>query len=233
MRERDLLKSPGIMGGDGTAADMLRGEFDHKNMQLFCTEANVDIVFFGDSITNLMEPLTYYQKFGACINRGISGDSVHIMSRRFEADVLQLNPKLCVMLGGVNNTWCLDAFVNEEGEASEEKIAEVYALVEKSYIEILEAAKAAGLKMVLCSVLPVAAPVCFIDMRNRVIVGNKRIIKRLCEAYDVTYCDYHSALVKEDGLTLRDGLADDGLHPHYKGYVIMASVLTPILEQLL
>ena len=231
------------MGGDGAAADMLRGEFDHKNMQLFCTEANVDIVlpednrriieFFGDSITNLMEPLTYYQKFGACINRGISGDSVHIMNRRFEADVLQLNPKLCVMLGGVNNTWCLDEFVNEEGQAPEEKIVEVYELVERSYIEILESAKAADLNMVLCSVLPVAAPVPFADMRNLVIVGINKIINRLCETYDVTYCDYHSALVKEDGLTLRDGLADDGLHPHYKGYVIMASVLTPLLEELL
>ncbi len=233
MRERALLKSPGIMGGDGAAADTLRGEFDLKNMQLFCTEANVDIVFFGDSITNLMEPLTYYQKFGACINRGISGDSVHIMSRRFEADVLQLNPKLCVMLGGVNNTWCLDEFANEEGQVPEEKIAEVYELVEKSYIEILEAAKAANLKMVLCSVLPVAAPICLMDMRNRVIVGINKIIKRLCETYGATYCDYHSALVKEDGFTLCDGLADDGLHPHYKGYVIMASVLTPILEELL
>lgn len=233
MKERHLLKSPGIMGGDGAAADTLRGEFDLKNMQLFCTEANVDIVFFGDSITNLMEPLTYYQKFGACINRGISGDSVHIMSRRFEADVLQLNPKLCVMLGGVNNTWCLDEFANEEGQVPEEKIAEVYELVEKSYIEILEAAKAAALKMVLCSVLPVAAPIGLVDMRNRVIVGINKIIKRLCETYGATYCDYHSALVKEDGFTLRDGLADDGLHPHYKGYVIMASVLTPILEELL
>ena len=43
MKDRELLKSPGIMGGDGAAADVLRGEYDLKNMQLFCNEAKIDI----------------------------------------------------------------------------------------------------------------------------------------------------------------------------------------------
>lgn len=232
MKERELLKSPGIMGGDGAAADVLRWEFDLKNMQVFCNEAEIDICFFGDSITNQMEPLAYYKQFGSCINRGISGDSVHIMNRRFEADVLQLKPKVCVMLGGINNTWCLDEFVGEDGTVPQEKANEVYDLVEKSYIEILKAASDVGQKMVICSILPVREPVPFANMRNTVVLELNKILKRLCDDFNVPYVDYHSAIVCSDGLTLQDGLSDDGLHPHFKGYVEMAKVLTPVLKQI-
>lgn len=233
MKDRELLKSPGIMGGDGAAADVLRGEYDLKNMQLFCNEAKIDICFFGDSITNLMEPSAYYKQFGSCINRGISGDSIHIMNRRFEADVLQLKPRVCVILGGINNTWCLDPFVGEDGSVLSEKVKEVYDLVENSYIEILKAASAVGQKMVVCSVLPVREPIQFADMRNKVVLGLNKIIKRLCDEYQTPYVDYHSRLVCDDGMTLREGLSDDGLHPHFKGYIEMADVLTPVLKEIL
>lgn len=233
MKDRELLKSPGIMGGDGAAADVLRGEYDLKNMQLFCNEAKIDICFFGDSITNLMEPSAYYKQFGSCINRGISGDSIHIMNRRFEADVLQLKPRVCVILGGINNTWCLDPFVGEDGSVPSEKVKEVYDLVENSYIEILKAASAVGQKMVVCSVLPVREPIQFADMRNKVVLGLNKIIKRLCDEYQTSYVDYHSRLVCDDGMTLREGLSDDGLHPHFKGYIEMADVLTPVLKEIL
>lgn len=233
MKDRELLKSPGIMGGDGAAADVLRGEYDLKNMQLFCNEAKIDICFFGDSITNLMEPSAYYKQFGSCINRGISGDSIHIMNRRFEADVLQLKPRVCVILGGINNTWCLDPFVGEDGSVLSEKVKEVYDLVENSYIEILKAASAVGQKMVVCSVLPVREPIQFADIRNKVVLGLNKIIKRLCDEYQTPYVDYHSRLVCDDGMTLREGLSDDGLHPHFKGYIEMADVLTPVLKEIL
>lgn len=233
MKDRELLKSPGIMGGDGAAADVLRGEYDLKNMQLFCNEAEIDICFFGDSITNLMEPSAYYKQFGSCINRGISGDSIHIMNRRFEADVLQLKPRVCVILGGINNTWCLDPFVGEDGSVPSEKVKEVYDLVENSYIEILKAASAVGQKMVVCSVLPVREPIQFADIRNKVVLGLNKIIKRLCDEYQTPYIDYHSRLVCDDGMTLREGLSDDGLHPHFKGYIEMADVLTPVLKEIL
>jgi lysophospholipase L1-like esterase len=45
------------------------------------------------------------------------------------------------------------------------------------------------------------------------------------------YVDYHSQLAAEDGITLRAGLADDGLHPHVLGYRIMASTLLETLKQ--
>lgn len=53
----------------------------------------------------------------------------------------------------------------------------------------------------------------------------------MCAAYNAVYVDYHTALVDEDGLSLRDGLSFDGLHPHVIGYDRMAEVLTPHLEK--
>lgn len=231
MRDRSELKSPGIMGGDAAAADVLRGEFDLKNMQLFCHESTIDLCFFGDSITNLLEPGAFYGHFGTCINRGISGDSVHIMAKRFEADVLQLKPRLCVMLGGINNTWILDDTVDEKGKPPADKVEEVYRLVRESYISVLEAAKKAGQAMILCSVTPVTRQIALADMRNEVVLGMNRIIRELCEKYRVPYADYHSRFVREDGRTMRDGLSDDGLHPHYGGYLVMSEVLTPLLKE--
>jgi lysophospholipase L1-like esterase len=46
---------------------------------------------------------------------------------------------------------------------------------------------------------------------------------------NVIYVDYHTALADADGVTLREGLADDGLHPHVLGYDIMAAVLRETL----
>jgi lysophospholipase L1-like esterase len=49
--------------------------------------------------------------------------------------------------------------------------------------------------------------------------------------HGAVYVDYHSQLTAEDGLTLRAGLADDGLHPHVIGYKIMAATLLTALER--
>ncbi len=231
MRDRSELKSPGIMGGDAAAADTKRGEFDVRNMQIFCGEAPIDLCFFGDSITNLLEEGAYYGRFGVTINRGISGDSVHIMARRFEADVLQLKPRMCVMLGGINNTWILDGTVDADGNPSRAAVDEACQLVKDSYISILEAAKNAGQNMIICSVMPVTRQIQFADMRNRVVIRFNEIIKELCRQYGVPYADYHSRLVSGDGLTMREGLSDDGLHPHAAGFTEMAAVLTPMLEE--
>ena len=230
MKDRKDLKSPGIMGGDGTAADAKRGEFDLFNMQIFCNEANIDICFYGDSITYLLEPAAFYSKFGNIIDRGICGDSVHIMEKRFEADVLQLKPKLCVMMGGINNTWILDEDLDENGNYKENKVDEHCNLVWNSYRKILEAAKANNQAMFICSIMPVTHQIANADMRNRVVVKMNDGIKKLCKEYNVPYIDYHSALCCEDGLTMRDGLSDDGLHPHYVGFLEMSRVLTPYLE---
>ena len=44
------------------------------------------------------------------------------------------------------------------------------------------------------------------------------------------YVDYFSALVDEKGW-MKDGLANDGLHPNAEGYKIMAPIVSAAIER--
>jgi lysophospholipase L1-like esterase len=55
-------------------------------------------------------------------------------------------------------------------------------------------------------------------------------LRAIAQREGAIYVDYHRHLAAEDGLTLRRGLADDGLHPHVLGYQIMARVLLDTLN---
>jgi lysophospholipase L1-like esterase len=67
--------------------------------------------------------------------------------------------------------------------------------------------------------------------RNAIIALANQRLKQIAAQPGVAYVDYHSRLVHEDGVTLRPGLADDGLHPHVIGYQIMADVLVEALAR--
>ena len=98
--ERINFVKPGIFTVQA-AADSRRVEFDTKNEVIVTNKVPVDFVFIGDSITHAWELNAYFGKMGRLIlNRGIGGDTSEYLLRRFEADVLQLKPKYCVMLIG-------------------------------------------------------------------------------------------------------------------------------------
>ena len=59
-------------------------------------------VFLGDSITDFCDPDTYYPGLNA-VNRGIAGDMTVGVLRRMEASVFALEPRLVVLLIGVND----------------------------------------------------------------------------------------------------------------------------------
>lgn len=65
----------------------------------------MDIVFIGDSITEGWDVRREFGDLGNTVNRGISGDVIDIIEKRFAADVLQLKPRVAVINGGVNNTF--------------------------------------------------------------------------------------------------------------------------------
>ena len=60
------------------------------------------IVFLGDSITDFCDLDTYYPGLNA-VNRGIAGDMTVGVLRRMEASVFALEPRLVVLLIGVND----------------------------------------------------------------------------------------------------------------------------------
>jgi len=176
------------------------------------------VVFMGDSITDSWDD----PKFGGFfpgkpyIDRGISGQTTPQMLIRFRADVINLHPKVVIILAGTND------LAGNTGPMTLEAI-------EDNLISMAELAKANSIKVVLASILPIS------DYEQRdgkpIIRSSQRPpekIKALNEwmrsfvvKNKLIYLDYYSAMIDDKGF-LKDELSEDGLHPNAKGYAIMA-----------
>lgn len=212
------------------AADSRRGVFDYHNEALIAAGTPIDAVFIGDSITDMWALDAFFEGAhgGMVVNRGIGGARTTFVRRRLAADVLQLQPRLAVIKIGVNNTWDLDIWdtaLRRTPEAIEEEIvADIAAMVAQ--------AREAGIATALCSILPTDVPFnTNTAVRNTLIVRVNSRLREVAARYGATYVDYHAHLVDADGLTIKPGLADDGLHPHVVGYEIMAGVLLRTLRE--
>jgi lysophospholipase L1-like esterase len=170
------------------------------------------VVFFGDSITDMWKLAEYFPN-KPYINRGIGGQTTSQMLTRFRQDVINLQPKVVVILAGTND------IAGNTGPISIEDIAAHYA-------SMAELAKAHGIRVVFSSVLPVhnytaQAHDVFAMRPPEKILALNRWLKNYAAGEGCVYLDYFSALVDDKGL-LRKELADDGLHPNAAGYRIMA-----------
>src|SRR5436190_7500377 len=103
-------------------------------MQIAASEPRV--VFMGDSITQGWTlPKPNY------INRGVSGETTPQMLVRFRRDVIALKPSAVVILGGIND------IAGNTGPSTIE-------MIEDNLISMVDLARANGIAVVLCSVLP-------------------------------------------------------------------------------
>ena len=170
------------------------------------------VVFFGDSITARWR-LPIYFSGKAYINRGISGQTTPQMLARFRQDVIDLHPKLVVILAGIND------IAHNTGSAHNEDI-------EANYASMAELARANGVVVVFSSVLPVHS---YTDKaKNSVARHSPANILALnewlidyCSKNGLVYLDYFGAMVDDRGW-LKKELSDDGLHPNAAGYRVMA-----------
>ncbi len=172
------------------------------------------VVFMGDSIT---EGWHFDGPEGSFpgkpyINRGISGQTSPQMLVRFRQDVIELQPKVVVILAGTNdvagNTGPMTL------EQTEDNLASMADLATVNHIRV-----------VLCSVLPA------VDFRwapglepAPKIVALNAWIKSYAAEKGYVYVDYHSAMKDQrDGLP--PNLSKDGVHPTAAGYAIMAPLV--------
>lgn len=167
------------------------------------------VVFLGDSITDGWKLAEYFPG-KPYVNRGISGQITGEMLGRMKADVLDLKPAAMVVLAGIN-----DLGRGVAVESIENNLAMTGTL-----------ARAAGIKVIFASVLPVSdyakdRPAQTPQRPTDKILVLNQFLQELCRREGFTYLDYHSAVKDEKGL-LRAELADDGLHPNAAGYKVMA-----------
>jgi lysophospholipase L1-like esterase/mannose-6-phosphate isomerase-like protein (cupin superfamily) len=175
------------------------------------------VVFMGDSITDSWDAPTNGGFFPGkpYINRGISGQTTPQMLIRFRRDVIELKPKVVVILAATND------LAGNTGPTTLEAI-------EDNLMTMAELARAHNIRVVFASLLPVSD----YEVRNgQPIIQTKRRppdqikalnnwMKTYAAAHRLTYLDYYSAMVDEKGF-LKDELSNDGLHPNPAGYAVM------------
>ena len=183
------------------------------------------VVFFGDSITDLW-PIGEYFPGKSYINRGIGGQTTPQMLVRFRQDVIDLLPKVVIILAGTNDI---------AGNTGPMRLEDI----EADYASFAELARAHDIKVIYSSVLPVhnytpKAQDLFAQRSPEKILALNRWLKEYCATAPngCTYLDYFSAVVDDKGLLKKD-LADDGLHPNAAGYKIMAPMAEAAIEKAL
>ena len=177
------------------------------------------VVFMGDSITAGWK---LDQSFPGkpYINRGIGGQTSPQMLVRFRQDVIDLQPKVVIILAGTND------IAGNTGPMTLEQ-------TEGNIASMAELAAANGIRVVLCSVLPAfdyswapgLTPAPKIALLNAWIRG-------YAMAKHFVYVDYHSAMKDERG-GLPAALSKDGVHPLPAGYAIMAPLAEAGIEEAL
>src|SRR5689334_20494028 len=219
------------------------GRYHQANQQLKKQAAPPNrVVFMGDSITdfwNLEEsfPGKPY------VNRGIGGQTTPQMLVRMYPDVIELKPAAMVVLAGTN-----DVARNTGPETAE--------MIQQNIMAMTELAQHHGIKVILCSVLPVSdypyqrsqnAPAAPAAGRG----GPPRIPAKMTDSHPAgdilklnawmkdyaakvgaLYVDYFSVTVDERGW-LKDAFSMDGLHPNAEGYKVMTAVLVPAIQKAL
>lgn len=170
------------------------------------------VVFFGDSITDSWK-LEQYFPGKPYVNRGIGGQTTPQMLVRFRQDVIELHPRVVVILAGTND------IAGNTGPMRTEDI-------EADLATMADLAKAHNVAVIFSSILPVhnytPKSLDFFAQRPMArILEVNAWLREYCGKNGVVYLDYFSALVDDKGL-LRKELAEDGLHPNDAGFKIMA-----------
>ena len=173
------------------------------------------VVFMGNSIMDSWAP-----RFPAMfpgkpyIGRGISGQTTPQMLVRFRQDVIALTPRVVVILAGTND------IAGNTGPSTIE-------MIEDNLASMAELATANGIRVVLCSVLPVFdypwKP--GLEPAPKIIALN-RWMRTYAAEHGAVYVDFHGALADERQ-GMKKELATDGVHPNNAGYLVMA----PLVEQ--
>jgi lysophospholipase L1-like esterase len=194
--------------------------FQEENAKLAAPAANeTRVVFMGNSITEGWKNSSpEFFNGRPYINRGISGQTTPQMLIRFHQDVVNLKPKVVVLLCGIND------IAGNTGPSTLE-------MIQDNIAAMAEIARANKINVVLSSVLPAFdfpwKP--GMEPANKVIALNTWI-KAYAAQHKLIYLDYFSAM-KDERNGLSEELAKDGIHPTKKGYAIMEPLAEKAISQ--
>lgn len=170
------------------------------------------VVFYGDSITDAWGGRPGTGTFfpgEPYVNRGISGQTTPQMVVRFHQDVVNLRPKVVVILAATNDV------AENTGPMTPEMTMD-------NFRAMVEIARANGINPVIASIPPAGD---FPWKKGMEPAPKIRALNQLLEAWckseGIVWVDYYSAMADANG-AMKPGLSVDGVHPNAAGYALMA-----------
>lgn len=170
-------------------------------------------VLMGNSITEgwVNEDSSFFTDYNL-VGRGISGQTTGQMLLRFRQDVIELQPKMVILLCGIND------IAQNNGPIS---IKDIFGNI----VSMVALATANKIQPVICSVLPANK----FPWRPEILPAEKVIelnnfLKTYCKKNKILYVDYYTKMVdREKGLSA--AYSNDGVHPTLAGYKVMENIL--------
>lgn len=181
------------------------------------------VVFLGDSITDGWSLADAFPG-KPYVNRGISGQVTAQMLLRFQQDVVALRPRAVVILGGTNDVQGVLQQETSEGIVS-------------NIATMGELARANGIHVVLCALLPVNnytenARDMLVDRPPAVLADINARLRSLAAKRGYRFADYDTPMRDGRGMLIAE-YTTDGLHPNAAGYARMAPIVRAAIAEAL
>lgn len=197
-------------------------KYKNANAELAAsTEDENRVVFMGNSITEMWKDAhPDFFKDHPFVNRGIGGQTTPQMLLRFRQDVINLNPKVVVILAGTND------IAGNTGPMTLKQIHD-------NILSMVELAKANSIKPIVCSVLPAYDYPWRPGLNPNVKIPKlNALLKDMTKAQNVMYLDYFSEMV-DDRNGMQSKLTTDEVHVTKAGYEIMETMVKEAIDKAL
>jgi len=178
-------------------------------------------VFMGNSITDHWAKMDgSFFKNHDYLGRGISGQTTSEMLVRFRSDVIDLHPKVVVIMAGIN-----DIAHNNGVISIENMMANITSMCELAQLN--------DVIPILCSVMPASDFPWRRGMNPAPkVIKLNQLIKDYAHLHQLKYVDYHKTFAnKVNGMP--EKYSKDGVHPNLAGYKIMEGIVNPIVQEVL
>lgn len=172
-----------------------------------------EIVFLGNSITEVGDWQEIYRTRKPVVNRGISGDNSYGVYARLD-EVLSSRPAKIFLMIGVNDI--------KRGTPPEYIIYNYERIVKRIKSESPKT------RIYLQSVLPVAESMLadiYAKIRNEKIRKLNDSLMAVAQKYQATYVDLHNEVFADDKGQLKTDLTTDGLHLQPAAYILWIDYL--------
>lgn len=179
---------------------------------------SINAVFMGNSITDfwIKNDSAFFADNGY-VDRGISGQTSSEMLVRFRRDVIDLHPRVVVILAGTNDI---------AGNNGKIELSNVLGNIQS----MCELAKANGIEPVLCSVLPSNYFFWIKEFKPAQAIRElNAMIREYAEKEELAYVDYYTPMATPDG-EIKKELSNDGCHPNARGYEVMKAVVKGVID---